>query len=712
MLRALTPERLAGRPRDLLSTGLESALDPGAQRPRLRDDAELAAFTTRWGERYAIAHSRKTGAYLRLTGDEGDLAAQLDGVRSVGELVVDAVGGSDGLDPGRLVDLVSVLRSQGCLEQPALDAYGAVRTRMQPRSRRALLAVWRWLRRQTIAVPGADAFTRSVYGAVGRLAFTAPANVLAVAAMVAGLSAFVALARRGGYALVGPVSTGTAVSLFAFGLLALFVHEMGHALAVRHAGRRVIRAGFQLYLGHPAFFIDSSDLLLASRRARAINALAGPYAEAVAAGAVAIAAWLWPDRAATPLLFRFAGITYLNVLINLIPFIELDGYWLLSDLLDVPRLRPRAFAVLRYELPDRIRRRRLALTPVERGLAAFGVAGVAFSAAALVTAWTFWGPIARRLLDVLWRSGAGGRAALVLLACLTLGPLVHAAGHAARAFARRLRIAAADVRFRAQTSWRIGAAHAIAALPFVGELDDEALADIAGRVTRRRAGEGAVIVRQDDAAHEFFVVRRGRFTVTELDAEGRERVLRRAGPGDSFGELALLQRRPRTATVRAETDGELFVVDAGTFQRLLAPRMSAPDLEPAVGPVLDVWTLPAFRHLKQADAALLAERGEWLSVGPSQDVVGQGDPPDGFYVLASGQAEVIRGGQRTAVLRAGDHFGETALLRDVARTATVRTLTACRLFRIDAAAFRTLVAGAFARGALREAGAYEASGAH
>ncbi len=715
MIRGLTLERLArGTDSVRLGEGLDRALDPSRERPKLRTDTEIGAATTRWGERYAIAHNPRSGAYLRLTGDEGELALRLDGGRTLGEILAEDLGGNEGVAPEHVADLIAVLRDGGLLDQPALDTYGNLREKLLPSYARGFRRAWRWLRKQTISIPHADAFVAAVYRRGGRLLFSWQANVLAVAAMLLGLVAFAALgSRSGGFLFVGNVSTGTAVSLFGFMLLALFVHEMGHALAVRRAGRRVVTAGFQLYLGHPAFFIDSTDMLFAPRRARAINALAGPYSEAVVAGLASIAAWVWWGSAAGPLLFRLAGVTYLSVLINIIPFIELDGYWLLTDLLDTPRLRSRSLAVLRYELPDRLRGRRGKFSRAERGMVAFGIGGVLFTAAALYTAWSLWGPIAKRLVTGLWDAGLSGRVGLVLLAALIFGPLLHVAGDAIRGGVRRLRAVIADLRFRAQGAWRVEAAEAVARLPMVDELDEEQLSDLAGRVMRRRFPSGSVVVRQGESPDAFFVVRRGRFAIVERDEEGKERLLRRADEGESFGELALLEGRPRTATVRAETDAEVFVVDAATFQRILAPAMSTPDLSPAVGPMLEVWSLPPFRNFGQRDASLIAEHGDWINFGPGEEIVTQGDAGDGFYVIASGQAEVVADGVRSAVLHAGDHFGEIALLQEIPRTATVRTLTPARVLRVDAEAFRTLVAAAFGRSEVEVAAdAYRTSGAH
>ena len=336
------------------------------------------------------------------------------------------------------------------------------------------------------------------------------------------------------------------------------------------------------------------------------------------------------------------------------------------------------------------------LTRTERGLAVFGLAGLLFTVVALATAWTFWGPIARRLVTALSNAGAGGRIVLVLLLVLIVGPLAHAVIRLIMGLGRRARSMLGDVRFWLQTSWRSEAAHAIADLPVMAALGDAELADLAGRVARRRVTAGQGVVKEHSAPDSFFLVRSGRFAVTEQTADGGERLLRHLGAGDAFGELALLERRPRTATVRAEMSGQLFVVDAGTFGRLLAPAMPTSGLMATYQrSLLEVWALPPFRHLDQAAAATLSGRGEWVSRGPNEAVVTQGEMGDRFYVLAAGQAEVVRDGQQIAILHAGDHFGELALLHQIPRTATVRTMTPARLFSLDADTFTALVGSAF-----------------
>ena len=81
---------------------------------------------------------------------------------------------------------------------------------------------------------------------------------------------------------------------------------------------------------------------------------------------------------------------------------------------------------------------------------------------------------------------------------------------------------------------------------------------------------GEVIVRQGDAADRFFVVAEGTLSVTQApDAGGDEEYLRDLGPGDVFGEIGLLRRSARTASVTARTPGLLMALDADAFHDLV-----------------------------------------------------------------------------------------------------------------------------------------------
>lgn len=78
-----------------------------------------------------------------------------------------------------------------------------------------------------------------------------------------------------------------------------------------------------------------------------------------------------------------------------------------------------------------------------------------------------------------------------------------------------------------------------------------------------------VVVRQGDAADRFYLIAEGTLRVTQT-RDGKQVELRTLGPGDVFGEIGLLNRSPRTATVTALTDGRLLALDGEDFLELVS----------------------------------------------------------------------------------------------------------------------------------------------
>lgn len=89
----------------------------------------------------------------------------------------------------------------------------------------------------------------------------------------------------------------------------------------------------------------------------------------------------------------------------------------------------------------------------------------------------------------------------------------------------------------------------------------------------------------------------------------------------------------------------------------------------------------------------VAARARRLEVEPLTEVVRQGDPGNTFYVIETGECEVLLDGYGIGHLGPGSGFGERALLRSRPRTATVRTLVPTALYAIDRASFLSALTG-------------------
>jgi putative peptide zinc metalloprotease protein len=99
---------------------------------------------------------------------------------------------------------------------------------------------------------------------------------------------------------------------------------------------------------------------LGTRRQRIMVSLVGSFHDVVLAGVASILGLLVAEPLVAALCWQFAFLAYLGVLVNLTPLLELDGYYVLVDLLDRPNLRPRALAWLGQELLPTLRSRGVA----------------------------------------------------------------------------------------------------------------------------------------------------------------------------------------------------------------------------------------------------------------------------------------------------------------------------------------------------------------
>ena len=103
--------------------------------------------------------------------------------------------------------------------------------------------------------------------------------------------------------------------------------------------------------------------------------------------------------------------------------------------------------------------------------------------------------------------------------------------------------------------------------------------------------------------------------------------------------------------------------------------------------------VPLFADLEPAELDLVAMVMVERTFPAGEVVTVQGDPADGFYVIAGGDADVDVDGQVVRTMSAGDSFGEIALLTGGERTATITASTALRCYGIAPADFRPLVEG-------------------
>lgn len=602
-------------------------LNPAKARPVLRDGIEEARLTSLRGQPYVMMRS-PGGApgYLRVTAEEIVLAHQMDGSRTVARLVGEFAKITGRLAPEQVTRLVADLAGNRMLAELAVDAFRPLeRTRRRPWPLRIGRAIAGAATGKRLLLGDADRLAHVLYRFGGRLLFTRAAAALMILAAVGGFGVFAvtwmsgarhAFATSGSYALGG-------VILLGLNVLGLLSHELGHALAAKHAGRRVPAVGLLFYFGIPSVFVDTSDVWMAGRRARILTSAAGPAAVLAFAGTANLVGLAVPGF--QPIAFKLSLVWYLNALFNLNPLMALDGYYLLMDWLEIPNLRARGIATFL----GRARRRAFGwrgLDGEQRLVAMYGTAAALWMIIGVALAVRVWKDRARGLVAGIWYAGWPSRVGLFLIVFLLSSPVVYLIGGIAHrrwrraADRRRERSLAADEPRRLDALRRSR----------LGGLPPPALAALAREARWVRPRSGEQLVPSGASVPGVFVVVEGRLDGTRPgDPTGALRA--RAGAGDVAGVAQALIGAASSLTWTA-VEALTLLVPREAFVRALGslPGQVVADRADAEA-VLDV---PAFDGLADEDRLALLREMRPIDVEPGSMV--RIEEPERVAVVASG----------------------------------------------------------------------------
>jgi putative peptide zinc metalloprotease protein len=314
------------------------------------------------GDATFVLKNRRTEDYLLVTEQEKFLWERMDGHASLQEIGTAYVLRYGAFDFDIIPTLIAKLRRAELLTMRPASRLREVlaRNRRNPAAR-AVEATLHALERLTVGSRKShDVFARIYrYGAF--LLFTPVAAVV--------LAILVALGARGAVDLwyeSGEVTAGLAkhpvLAILLVKLcfwLTVVTHQIMHALACVHFKRRVREFGFTMLHGFiPTFYVDVTDVFMANRRARIMNALAGPLVHLFLASLC-----LWTASLAGPGLVKgflaaSAILQLQSFFVSLYPFcfLEMDGYHILADLLGMPTLAHDSVRFVREALWSRLRR--------------------------------------------------------------------------------------------------------------------------------------------------------------------------------------------------------------------------------------------------------------------------------------------------------------------------------------------------------------------
>jgi len=177
---------------------------------------------------------------------------------------------------------------------------------------------------------------------------------------------------------------------------------------------------------------------------------------------------------------------------------------------------------------------------------------------------------------------------------------------------------------------------------------------------------GQSVITEGEDGQFMFVIETGKLDcVKKID--GVEKVVTTCEPGDVFGELALLYNCPRAASVIAKVACVCWELDRESFNYIVkdAAMNRRSKYDSFLKSVALISSLDDYERSQISDALV----SETFKKGDA--VVKQDEPGDKFYIVEEGTLYATKGEDRVMDYKAGDYFGELALLRNEPRAATV-----------------------------------------
>jgi putative peptide zinc metalloprotease protein len=321
-----------------------------AQNPRVSPHNRTSSD----GQEITILKNPDNGKYFKLSKEGWFIWQQLNGKQTMPAITLALADQFNLFSPDVVAAIISKLAQDGFIEHveitnPNKEAEKSLKAR--------IIAKARSLLEFRYAFGDADQWLTKIYNKGAYLLFSRLGKILLAFISISGFLAFLYM-------------TGDTIDTFKLmphvwfllipfvpaTLISVALHELGHAFATKSYGQEVHYMGVGWFWLGPVAFTDTSDMWLKPRGPRIVVNLAGVYADTLVAGTCGLLMlFLFSNPYIQGFLWIFALYTYINAFRMLSPLQELDGYYVLMDVVDKPHLRQAAVMWLIKGFPKALR---------------------------------------------------------------------------------------------------------------------------------------------------------------------------------------------------------------------------------------------------------------------------------------------------------------------------------------------------------------------
>jgi len=201
-------------------------------------------------------------------------------------------------------------------------------------------------------------------------------------------------------------------------------------------------------------------------------------------------------------------------------------------------------------------------------------------------------------------------------------------------------------------------------VPFLSELEDNILSRIADALTTVSFHDGERIINKGDVGEVFYIMRDGQVKVHDIGFGDSQYVDQILGPGDWFGERALLTGEPRVANVTAVSGCNTLCLSRETFEKTLGPLEGLIDHAMKKRVLMGV-PIFANSHFQPYEMARLVDLVTECTFRRGEVLAEEGQAaPQNLYIIRTGRIVIANDNGMINNLGQGDYFGENSIQKD------------------------------------------------
>ncbi|MGY8655820.1 MAG: cyclic nucleotide-binding domain-containing protein [Verrucomicrobiia bacterium] len=230
------------------------------------------------------------------------------------------------------------------------------------------------------------------------------------------------------------------------------------------------------------------------------------------------------------------------------------------------------------------------------------------------------------------------------------------------------------------------------------QISDDLLKELAAAMKYITTAADKTVIRERDPGDAMFVLHTGQVEVCKENESGFLNVLATLGPGDVFGEMALLDKAPRNSSVRSRTATGLFTLARKDFDQLLVKALGADKIREIVQISAFLKRNQLFSDWHQNALVTLAHKFSLVELLAGQRVIEKDQRNENFYIVYEGRFKVVKDDVELATLGPGKFCGEISLLSDAPANADVVAASYGKCLKLDKQDFLKFVSHDFLTG--------------